>query len=143
METGDLTRAGRAFKAAGPVLRDGQRDARGRTFTGTERDLRASARSRLPRRGGLAATAARLVARLAESGDTTTLTVTHPQGMRIAALDRGELQHPTYGRRPVVRQRVRSGFAQVVFRGAAADLERQASVALAQSVRTIARKASA
>lgn len=142
VDTRDFTRAARVFKDSGPVLRQGQREARRQAFTGTERDLRASARSRLPRRGGLAAAAARLVARRSEASDTTTLTVSHPQGLRIAALDRGDLRHPTYGRRPVVRQRVRSGFAQAVFRGVAKDLERGSSTAFADSVRTIARKAS-
>ena len=68
--------------------------------------VRASARAKLPRRGGLAewAAAARLTAQVTSSGSTVTCALrVHRTSMfrpsDLRALDRGRVRHPAWGRR--------------------------------------------
>lgn len=113
LDTRALTRATKALREADRELRDAATAAARAVAKPAEAAVRSAALSRLPSRGGLARQAAqlRLTTRDASAGERVevTVTATHPD-LDLASLDAGVVHHPTYGRRPWVRQKIRAGF---------------------------------
>jgi hypothetical protein len=86
-------------------LKDGMNEG----LQGLEADVRLSALSRLPHRGGLAARVAASSFSTGQTVDTVTFNMTNPY--HLNKIDEGQLRHPVYGNRNVwVFQPVSPGF---------------------------------
>lgn len=103
------------------------------------REVAASARARLPRRGGLGAwvAGARVDVRQVERGDTVGVEIKSSRGSHnLAAIDAGTVRHPTWGRKPIHVQSLRPNYFTDVMTGPVARRARAAlTEALAQAMR--------
>lgn len=110
-------------------------------------EVRAAARARLPKKGGLNDWVARSVkvyapTSIGASSVTATVTV-DLQGHDLRALDRGRIMHPVFGRTPMVGpQLVKGGFVTDTIKGAVGDrARRKISDALEDVASQLAREA--
>lgn len=93
-------------------------------FKDTRQELKASAKSTLPRRGGLGKWVASASVRVAIRRGANTAGVQVVMGRNSAgkrtdmrAIERGKVRHPTWGHKPWTPQTVPAGFAARVFEG--------------------------
>lgn len=112
----DLAKVARALKAAG------DRDLRKELLRGfrmgakpTIKDVRASALSTLPHRGGLATYVAKasigVRTRLSGSkGNEVGVQIKAKKGRGLAAMNAGKFRHPVFGRKEFVTQKVTPGW---------------------------------
>lgn len=116
----------RALKAAGN--KDLKREllkAAQRSTKPVKAEVAASARRRLPSRGGLNVWVAstKVQTKTRTSGRNVGVTIAGRPGRRmtptsdVRAINRGRVRHPTYGHRPWVTQAVRPGFWDEVMEG--------------------------
>lgn len=75
-------------------------------------NVRASARDRLPSRGGLAkrVAASKITTSRRMTGASAGVRIRGTSGYDIRSIDRGRVRHPTFGHEPWVSQIVREGF---------------------------------
>lgn len=75
-------------------------------------DIRQTAKTELPRRGGLGKRVARskITTKRRMSGKSAGVRVVGTSGYDIRSIDRGRVRHLTWGRKPWVNQKVRPGF---------------------------------
>lgn len=126
-------------RTAGPAVRKHTSRALADAARPVRREVAASARRKLPRRGGLGAliAGARVTIRQVDHGDTVGVVIETSQGRRnLAGIDAGRVVHPTWGRKPLHRQAVPPGYFTDVMTGPVARRARKAILtALADAMR--------
>lgn len=125
----DYTRLKSRTRTAPARIRKGTDRALQDAIRPVRRELAASARSRLPRRGGLGAWVAdaRVGIRKLERGNAVGVEIEASKGRHdLAAIDAGTTRHPTWGRKPLHRQALQPGYFSDVMSGPVARRARKA-----------------
>lgn len=102
----------RRLGGADRKLRSGLYKAINKATKPLKADVRQSARTRLPRRGGLNRRVARtkLATKTATRGKNVGVAIVGTSGYDIGSIDRGRVRHLTFGHLPWSNQTVRKGF---------------------------------
>lgn len=135
----DFRRLAAKSRTAPPAIRRRTGRALTEAARPVRREIAASARSKLPRRGGLGAwvAAARVTVRQVDQGGTVGVAISASKaGHDLAAIDAGSIRHPTWGRAPLHQQGVTPGYFTDVMTGPVARRARKAMLdALAAAMR--------